>query len=87
MFRYNISAESPAKSTLSQGHGLSTGGGVSIHIYIYTYTYNVYLFIYFLSSRLKSVRRTREYWGLGFRGFSKGSKTTEGRWKASFLGL
>ena len=27
VFRYNISAESPAKSTLSQGHGLSTGGG------------------------------------------------------------
>ena len=27
VFRYNISAESPAKSTLSQGHGLSRGGG------------------------------------------------------------
>ena len=36
VFRYNMSAESPAKSTLSQGHGLSTGGGVSMHIYVYT---------------------------------------------------
>ena len=34
VFRYNISAESPAKSTLSQGHGLSTGG-VSIYIYVF----------------------------------------------------
>ena len=33
VFRYNISAESPAKSILSQGHGLSTGG-VSIYIYV-----------------------------------------------------
>ena len=31
VFRYNISAESPAKSTLSQGRSLSTGG-VSIDI-------------------------------------------------------
>ena len=36
VFRYNISAESPAKSTLSQGHGLSTGG-VSLYLYIYIY--------------------------------------------------
>ena len=35
VFRYNISAESPAKSTLSQGHGLSTGGGEHTYIYIY----------------------------------------------------
>ena len=37
VFRYNISAESPAKSTLSQGHGLSTGGGELYGIYIYTH--------------------------------------------------
>ena len=42
VFRYNISAESPAKSTLSQGHGLSTGG-VSIYIYVYTYIYIIYV--------------------------------------------
>ena len=36
VFRYNISAESLAKSTLSQGHGLSMGG-VSIYIYVCMY--------------------------------------------------
>ena len=46
VFRYNISAESPAKNTLSQGHGLSTGG-VSIYIYIYIYIYIfIYIYIY-----------------------------------------
>ena len=42
VFRYNISAGSPAKSTLSQGHGLSTGGGGE-HIYMYIYIY-IYIF-------------------------------------------
>ena len=37
VFRYNISTESPAKSTLSQGRGLSTGGGEHIYIYIDIY--------------------------------------------------
>ena len=59
VFRYNISAESPAKSTLSQGHGLSTGGGelygqhiyiyvcmyVCIYVCMYVYTY-VYMYIH-----------------------------------------
>ena len=44
MFRYNISAESLAKSTLSQGHGLSTGG-VRIYIYIsYLFTYDLLVY-------------------------------------------
>ena len=34
VLRYNMSAESPAKSTLSQGHGLSTGRGEYIYIYM-----------------------------------------------------
>ena len=46
VFRYNISAESPAKSTLSQGQGLSTGG-VSIYIYILVYIH-IYIYIIYV---------------------------------------
>ena len=41
VFRYNMSAESPAKSTLSQGHGLSTVGGSA---YIYMYIWGDFVF-------------------------------------------
>ena len=34
VFKYNISAKSPARNTPSLEHGLSTGGGVSIYKYI-----------------------------------------------------
>ena len=55
VFRYNISAESPAKSTLSQGHGLSTGG-VSIYIYMYMYMYIcicMYVYMYVCMHHIK----------------------------------
>ena len=47
VFRYNISAESPARSTLSREHGLSTGGGEHIYIdIVYDVLYALYDTLY-----------------------------------------
>ena len=75
VFRYNnISAESPAKSTLSQGHGLSTGG-VSIYLYLcisYVFTHaRIHTYIDFVSgtpgldSRLPKTRGPAQAFPLG----------------------
>ena len=52
VFRYNMSAESPAKSTLSQRHGLSTGGGEHMYVCMYVYMY-VCTYIYICSISTK----------------------------------